>query len=217
MATGPTGKGRPVFNAGQRRRADHNVGHPTTGGNSARRRADQPLRRAALSTPLNSPGCPVARFRQPALGGGHPCTTSANRKCEQNAATTRVSRRERHRNQRPVPTSSRAPAPARPGSDSAGRPGAQRRCTGHLRTTHPVDAAGDRRCRRNRRGGPSVPTEEMIAPQPHTGGLSALNPKPWAGPPGRQSANIRARAPTLSARYRQRPGQRAGVTKCLPG
>ena len=138
-------------------------------------------------------------------GGGSPwrrapCTAAANRKSEQNAVTIRVSRRERHRNRRPAPTSSRAPASARPGSDGAGRPGAQRRCAGHLRTTHPVDAAGDRRCRRNRRGGPSVPAEEMIAPRPHTGGLSALNPKPWAGP--------RAGSPRTSGpgRRHYRPG-----------
>jgi len=183
----------------------------------ARRQADQPLRSAALPTPLNSPGlsrCPISTT---GLGGGRPCTTSANRTGEQNAATIRVSRREPHRNQRPVPTSSRAPAFARPGSDSAGRPGAQRRCTGHLRTTHPVDAAGDRRCRRNRRGGPSVPAEEMIAPQPHTGGLSALNPKPWAGHWTGSPRTSRPGRPALSARHRQGPGQRAGVTKCLPG
>ena len=215
MATGPTGRGRPVFNVGQRRRAEHNVGHPL--------RAETLLDAELISRYGVPPsqhrctalGCPVARFRQPALGGGHPCT-AANRKSEQSAVTIRVSRRERHRNQRPAPTSSRMPALARPGSEGAGRLGAQRRCAGHLRGTHPADTAGDRRCRRNRRGGSSVPTEEMIAPQPHTGGLSALNPKPGRAL-GRQSANIRARAPALSARERQGTCQRAGVTKCLPG
>jgi hypothetical protein len=39
----------------------------------------------------------------------------------------------------------------------------------------------------------------MIAPQPHTGGLSALNPKPWAGPGQAVSAPNRtaARPPYL--------------------
>ena len=45
-----------------------------------------------------------------------------------------------------------------------------------------------------------VATEEMIAPRPHTGGLSALNPKPWAGP--------RAGSPRTSGPRRRhyRPG-----------
>ena len=127
--------------------------------------------------------CLVARSRQPGpLVAGTLTPRLPIGRVNKNAVTARVSRRERHRNQRPAPASGRAPALARPGSEGAGRPGAQRRCAGHLRTTHPVDAAGDRRCRRNRRGGAAVPAEEMIAPQPHTGGLSAPNPRPRAGP-----------------------------------
>jgi hypothetical protein len=114
--------------------------------------------------------------------GGHPCTASANRKGEPIPATARVSRCERHRSRRLAPASGRTSALARLGSEGAGSRGAQRRCAGDLRGTHPEDAAGDRRCRRNRRGGASVPAEEMIGLQPHTGDLAALNSGPWAGP-----------------------------------
>ncbi len=183
MAAGPAGKRRPASNAGQRRGADDNVGHPLQAGTLldaeliSRHGVPPAVNPADRSRAVH---CSISATGP--LGGGHPCTASAHRKGEPNAVTARVSRRERHRNQRPAPASGRAPALARPGSEGAGRRGAQRRCAGHLGGTHPVDAAGDRLCRRHRRGGASVPAEEMIAPQSHTGGLSAPNSRPWAGP-----------------------------------
>ena len=209
-------KGREASNAGQRRRTDDNAGQ--------RGRADDnaghPLRAETLldAELISRYGVPPSQHRWPGpglsrcpisttgpLGGGHLCTASASQKSERKAATIRFSKRERHRNQRPAPASSRASALARPRSESAGRPSAQRRCPGHLRTTHLVDAAGDRRCRRYRRGGPTAPAEEMIPPQPHTGGLSALNPKPWAGP---RAGSPRTSGPDVAGGYLRAVGRR---------
>jgi hypothetical protein len=183
MATGPAGKGWPASNAGQRHRTDDDVGHQLQA---------ETLLDAGLISRYGVPpaGNPADRSR------AVPLLDPGNRGPWRRAPLHRLPIVTVNQTQllsvlvdvndietSDPPRHPDAPALARPGSEGAGRLGVSAALRwSSCGRTHPVDAAGDRRCRRHRRGGPSVPAEEVIAPQSHTGGLSAPNSRPWAGP-----------------------------------